>query len=132
MKKLVSLVLLGIAAMALIPMAIARPGYRTAVVAQYSLVPTTACTYCHVNAGGGPSWNAFGNELKANFKGNIGEALFETLKAMKDSDGDGYADALEAFAGTLPGDKDSKPNVTPESLMANFTKAGGVDIYKPK
>jgi len=64
--------------------------------------------------------------------GNIGDALFEALRSMKDSDGDGYADALEVFAGTLPGDASSKPLVTAQFLMQSLEKAGGIEIYKPR
>jgi hypothetical protein len=138
MRKLGYLALIAVLGLLLASVAIARPGYRTTAITQLMLVPDSGqtrligCTYCHVNANGGAPWNAFGNEVRANFKGNIGDALYETLKAMKDGDGDGYADVLEVFAGTLPGDKDSRPLVTAEALMANLTKAGGVDMYKPK
>ncbi|GIW23938.1 thrombospondin type 3 repeat-containing protein [Meiothermus sp.] len=125
-------------AVVLAPFAAARPPYRLQAINQFNLVAdrgdvrTVSCQYCHVNANGGAPWNAFGNELRANFKGNIGDALYETLKAMKDSDGDGYADVLEVFAGTLPGDANSKPLVSVQFLMQNLEKAGGVDIYKAK
>ena len=138
MKKLGYLALIAVLGLLIASVASARPAYRTAAIAQFMLVAdngntrTVGCTYCHVNANGGAPWNAFGTDVRANFKGNIGDALYETLKAMKDADGDGYADVLEVFAGTLPGDKESKPLVTPEALMANLTKAGGVDMYKPK
>jgi hypothetical protein len=120
------------------PYATARPPYRLQAINQFNLVAdrgdvrTASCQYCHVNANGGAPWNPFGNEVRANFKGNIGDALYETLKAMKDSDGDGYADVLEVFAGTLPGDANSKPLVTTQFLMQSLEKVGGVDIYKPK
>lgn len=138
MKKLAYLVLLGVVATALVPMAIARPGYRTTLIAQYDLpadkdgVRTIGCNYCHVSPNGGTPWNDFGNALRANFKGNIGDALYETLKAMKDSDGDGYADVLEVFAKTSPSDKASKPSATVDALKADLDKAGGVDKFKPK
>lgn len=136
MRKVGLLVL--ILAVALIPFVQARGPYRLQVITQFNLVAdrgdvrTVTCQYCHVSANGGAPWNAFGNEVRANFKGSIGDALYEALKAMKDSDGDGYADVLEVFAGTLPGDASSKPLVTPQFLMQSLEKAGGVDIYKPR
>lgn len=136
MRKVGLLVL--ILAVALIPFVQARGPYRLQVITQFNLVAdrgdvrTVTCQYCHVSANGGAPWNAFGNEVRANFKGSIRGALYEALKAMKDSDGDGYADVLEVFAGTLPGDASSKPLVTPQFLMQSLEKAGGVDIYKPR
>lgn len=136
MRKVGLLVL--ILAVALIPFVQARGPYRLQVITQFNLVAdrgdvrTVTCQYRHVSANGGAPWNAFGNEVRANFKGSIGDALYEALKAMKDSDGDGYADVLEVFAGTLPGDASSKPLVTPQFLMQSLEKAGGVDIYKPR
>ncbi|GAO74815.1 thrombospondin type 3 repeat-containing protein [Meiothermus ruber] len=123
---------------AAVPLVQARGPYRLQAIAQFNLVAdsgdvrTVTCQYCHVGPNGGAPWNAFGNQVRANFKGSIGEALYEALKAMKDSDGDGYIDVLEVFAGTLPGDASSKPLVTAQFLMQNLEKAGGVDIYKPK
>jgi hypothetical protein len=122
----------------LIPLAMARPGYRTALIGQFNLVPDTpeirtiGCTYCHTNASGGSPWNGFGNTLRANFKGGVTTSLYEALKSLKDSDGDGYADVLEVFAGSLPGDPTSKPNVSVQALEDRLSKAGGVDMYKPK
>ncbi len=136
MRKVGFLVL--VFAVVLMPYVQARGPYRLQAITQFNLVAdrgdvrTVTCQYCHVNANGGAPWNAFGNEVRANFKGNIGDALYEALKAMKDSDGDGYADALEVFAGTLPGDANSKPLVTAQFLMQRLEKAGGVDIFKPK
>lgn len=118
-------------------LAIARPPYRTQAIAQFHLVPdqgstrVIGCQYCHVGASGGAPWNAFGNLVRANFREGIQMALYQALKAGQDSDGDGYTDALEVFAGTLPGDANSRPLVEAAYLKTNFEKAGGVDLYKP-
>lgn len=136
MKKTLGVLLL-VALVLVASVALARGPYRLQAISQFKLVPddganrTISCQYCHVNASGGAPWNAFGNQVRSNFQGNISNALYEALKAMKDSDGDGYADALAVFAGTLPGDANSKPLVTAAALKANFDKAGGVDLYKP-
>jgi len=136
MRKVGFIVL--VLALILMPLVQARGPYRLQAIAQFNLVAdngdarTVTCQYCHVSPNGGAPWNAFGNQVRANFRGSIGEALYQTLKAMKDSDGDGYADVLEVFAGTLPGDANSKLLVTAQFLMQNLEKAGGVDIHKPK
>ena len=119
-----------------VPLASARPAFRSQVIEQFKLdAATTTCQYCHVNAGGGAPWNKFGDAVRANLrgdaKGNIADALYLTLKADKDSDGDGYADALEVFAKTLPGDPKSVPPEAPEALKARFEAAGGLGQYKP-
>ena len=117
---------------------LARGSYRLQLINQFNLIPdrgdvrTITCQYCHASPDGGAPWNAFGNEVRANFRGSIGEALYETLKAMKDSDGDGFIDVLEVFAGTLPGDASSRPLVTPQFLMQSLEKVGGLEIYKPR
>ncbi len=106
--------------------------YREQAVKQFKLTNNRiGCTYCHVSADGGAPWNPFGQRLQNNLSGDISKALYETLAEKKDSDGDGYLDMLEVFAGSLPGNKDSAPLVTAAALAAAFEKAGGVDQYKP-
>lgn len=118
--------------------AVARPPYRLAAIDQFHLVPdkdgtrTVGCQYCHVNPGGGAPWNPFGELVRSNLKTTINQALYDALAQMKDSDGDGYPDVLEVFAGTLPGDPNSKPLVSADFLLQSFQKAGGLDLYKPK
>ena len=135
MKRMVWLLAL-VAVAVVASSAVARGPYRLQAIKQFQLVAdagdvrAVTCQYCHVNPGGGAPWNPWGEAVRTNFKGNIGEALFEAVKAMKDSDGDGYEDALEIFAGTLPGDPASKPNKDKAALKAAFDKAGGVDMFK--
>jgi hypothetical protein len=106
--------------------------YRLAAAQQFHLEPKrVTCQFCHVNPDGGDPWNTFGQLVQAKLTGNINVALFEALNANRDSDGDGYRDALEVFAGTLPGNKDSAPLVRLEVLSAAFEKAGGVNQYRP-
>ncbi len=125
----------------LLEQAVARPPYRTQAIAQFHLEAdpakknTTACTYCHVNAGGGKPWNPFGEEVKRAFRENprafIPDALYAALKFGDDSDKDGYSDALEVFALTLPGDPQSKPSEAVADLQKRFDSAGGVEQYNP-
>jgi hypothetical protein len=111
----------------------AFPAYRQQIAKQYHLVEKrVTCQYCHVNAGGGAPWNAFGQELKTLNKGNIAKALYDVLEDDTDADKDGYKDALEVFAGTLPGDKNSLPLVNVQTLETNFESAGGLELYQPE
>jgi hypothetical protein len=106
--------------------------YREQVVKQFKLTNNRiSCAYCHMSPGGGDDRNLFGQRVQGNLTGDIGKALFDTLSEKKDSDGDGYLDMLEVFAGTLPGNKDSAPLVVATALSAAFEKAGGLDQYKP-
>jgi hypothetical protein len=110
----------------------AFPAYREQVVKQFKLTNNRiGCTYCHVSADGGAPWNLFGQRVQDNLTGDISKALYDTLSEKKDSDGDGYLDMLEVFAGTLPGNKDSAPLVVASALSVAFEKAGGIDQYKP-
>lgn len=98
-----------------------------------------ACTYCHVRDQGGAPWNTFGMALKAQFvkdaasgrKNLFPQVLYDLLKSGQDSDGDGYPDALEVFAHTLPGDPVSKPNKSLAAVQREFDAAGGVARYAP-
>ncbi len=124
------------------PNATARSAYRQVAIEQFKLAPdkdgtqSVGCQYCHAAAFGGGAWNAFGNAVRDSYLGgagrNIGQALYLTLKANQDSDGDKYPDALEVFAKTMPGDAASKPSKTVAALQKEFKTKGGVDQYKPK
>ncbi len=106
--------------------------YREQVVKQFKLTNNrVGCTYCHVSPDGGAPWNAFGQAVQNKLTGDISKTLFDVLSDKKDSDGDGYLDMLEVFAGTLPGNKDSAPLVVASALTTAFEKAGGLEQYKP-
>jgi hypothetical protein len=125
-----------------VPNATARSAYRQVAIEQLKLMPdkdgkqSVGCQYCHTAAFGGGSWNTFGNAVRTAYLGdaqrNISQALYLTLKANKDSDGDKYPDALEVFAKTMPGDATSKPSKSVAVLQKEFKAKGGVDQYKPK
>lgn len=96
-----------------------------------------ACTYCHVKDTGGAPWNPFGQAVQAEFGASGGQVKFPQvlhglLKADRDSDADGYPDALEVFARTLPGDPASRPEQPLAELRAAFEKAGGAEQYAPR
>jgi|GEM_PF-2007209 len=140
-KLLVPLLFLASSGGVLLEQAAARPPYRTQAIVQFHLEAdpakkgTTGCTYCHVNARGGAPWNAFGQTVKRAFSENprafIPDALYGALKFDADSDKDGYTDALEVFALTLPGDATSKPSESVAALKKRFDAAGGVEQYNP-
>ena len=123
------------------PLAGARADYVNVMRAQYHLeknetVAKAGCQYCHQNAFGGAPWNKFGDLLREQFRGpaarKIDQALYLALKADEDSDEDGFGDALEVVAGTLPGDAKSKPTKTKAALEAELKRLGGVDHFKPR
>ena len=94
----------------------------------------SSCQLCHLNARGGAPWNPFGLAV-GKFRAKrfpIDKAVFEALKLEADVDQDGFTDSLEVFAGTLPGDANSKPSESLEVLKAKFETAGGVTLYGPK
>ncbi|GAA5535045.1 hypothetical protein E5F05_20815 [Deinococcus metallilatus] len=94
------------------------------------------CTTCHVRSQGGPPWNAFGESLRAGFRAHpnarFADVLYSVLQANADADGDGYPDALEFYAHTLPGDPASHPQKPLAELQAEFERAGGMQQYAPK
>jgi hypothetical protein len=119
----------------------AKNAYRLQAQEQYKLVAADGkgqigCVYCHVAPSGGSNWNKYGNELRTLYFGDakrdIAQALYLVLKADKDSDGDGFKDALEIIAKTEPGNEKSKPTKTVAALEAELKAAGGVDAFKPK
>jgi hypothetical protein len=132
---------LALTALAFAPLASAKNGYRLQAQEQYKLLDkdgkgAISCTYCHTSPNGGGSWNKFGQAMRdlyfGDAKRNVGDMLYLTLKAGKDSDGDKYTDVLEVVAKTLPGDAKSKPSKTVAALQAELKAMGGVDAFKPK
>lgn len=117
---------------------LAFPSYRTQAVKQLKLEPDKAdgtmvvgCVLCHVNPEGGDPWNAFGQRVQAKLDGDFAKTLLEVLSELRDSDGDGFSDALEIFAKTYPGDAKSVPTQKLEELQKAFEKGGGLEQFKP-
>jgi hypothetical protein len=120
----------------------ARPLYSALMLYQYNLRDDAAarregCQYCHTDRVGSDSWNRFGALLREQFfseaEGKIQVALYLALAAGKDSDGDGYTDAQEVYAKTLPGVSVSKPSRPAKDIQAAMNAAGGVDeLFSPK
>lgn len=120
----------------------AVPEYFGTLLEQYHLVgdpvaQTARCTYCHVNQDGSVPWNPFGDRVHVQLfepesRGDIRLTLYLVLKQNQDSDGDGYPDALEVAARTLPGDPGSKPTRTIPELEAQLAAMGGLDAFKPR
>lgn len=115
----------------------AFPQYRVQAIKQLHLAvdrdgqQVVGCQYCHVSPQGGAPWNPFGQLVQDKLGADFAATLYAALEANKDSDGDGYEDALEVFAGTRPGDKASRPLVDPAFLRKNFEAAGGLKLYRP-
>jgi hypothetical protein len=124
----------------------AKNSYRLIAITQYKLEPdrddgtrAVQCTYCHVNSTGAAPWNPFGLNLRDTFRKEsptlsteqrLKEALYKVLLRKLDSDGDGYLDAWEVYAGTLPGNPQSAPKRDPDELEKQFTDAGGFAQFK--
>lgn len=128
------------------PAALALPKYRTLAAQQLGhdkgdplwqlsgqVMP---CVTCHIRPQGGSGWNAFGESLRAGFReqptATFGAVLFRMLEKETDADGDGFPDALELYARTLPGDPDSRPQKPLTALQTDFEKAGGLSQYRPR
>lgn len=128
------------------PAALALPKYRLLAAQQlghdqgdplWQLKRTVVpCVTCHLHPQGGPGWNAFGENLRAGFRAhpeeNFAGVLYAVLQARGDADGDGYPDALEFFAHTLPGDPKSHPERPVAEVQQAFEQAGGLAQYAPK
>lgn len=133
----------------LVPTALALPRFRLTAIQQFHYDQgnplwefdrrVMACSYCHVRDSGGAPWNSFGQALQAQFrtdaaqgqKNKFPQVLYDLLRAQQDSDGDGYADVLEVFARTLPGEASSKPEKAVAELETEFGAAGGVQQFAP-
>jgi hypothetical protein len=140
MKPIHLIVLVGAMTVFTFSVAGARSSYSNLMFTQYQLekdptITKTGCKFCHTTAFGGSTWNKFGTALKTQWENvankKIQDALYLVLKENKDSDGDGYSDALEIVAKTLPGDAKSKPSTTVSDLEAQLKKLGGVEVFKP-
>lgn len=124
----------------LVGSAFALPQYRLQAIKQFHYKgsplkkSTMGCTFCHVKDAGGAPWNAFGENLRQTLRENpsksMADALYLVLAKDLDSDDDGYGDALEVYAHTLPGDPSSKPTQKLEDLQAEFVKSGGLEQYQ--
>jgi hypothetical protein len=126
---------------------VAKNQYRLAAIAQFKLEPdredgtrAIGCTYCHINSTGASPWNPFGMNLRDTFRKEtrladstdtrIKQALYDVLRKRLDSDGDGYFDALEVYAGTLPGNKVNTPTRPVAELEKAFLASGGFAQFK--
>jgi len=113
----------------------AMPTFPSTVVSAYRLKPdgtvakaVQSCGFCHV-AEGPPKRNPYGADLKAALE----QAQTRILSAAilhsiddKDSDGDGFTNAAEIAADTLPGDPASRPAgrpATPSPTAHNTSEA---------
>lgn len=147
MKPIFFVAVAGLLACGFANLGVAKNQYRLAAVVQYKLEPDredgtkgVACTFCHVNSTGASPWNPFGTNLRNTFRNEtdkitssdsrIKEALYKVLAKKLDSDGDGYYDAIEIYAGTLPGNKVNSPTRSVKDLEAAFVKSGGIDQFK--
>lgn len=97
----------------------ARPQFPPIVIETYHLVPGSTdynaaknCTLCHVPSGP-PERNPYGKDVQRALERAgatmLTPAILHSIDNL-DSDGDGYTNAQEFAADTLPGDPKSHPN----------------------
>jgi hypothetical protein len=149
MKPIFFVTAVGLLALGLASGGFAKNQYRLAAIAQFKLEPdrddgtrAVSCTFCHINSTGAQPWNPFGLNLRDTFRketspiassdSRIKEALFKVLTKRLDSDNDGYFDALEVYAGTLPGNKTSTPTRDLNALENAFVASGGFAQFKAR
>ena len=92
----ISMFLLGITTFSPFMLVDARPEYADDLPSVFG----GSCRVCHLSASGGGKLNDFGKDFEEN------KNIFEGIEE-KDSDSDGFSNADELKAGTLPGDPDS-------------------------
>ncbi len=104
----------------LLPYAGALPDYLAVAKKTYGIKPKStldkaSCKLCHTS-GGPPDLNPYGSSIKLALKqkktGTLTPAILHALDD-KDADGDGFNNALELKADTLPGDAKSHPDGPP-------------------
>ena len=133
--------LLCIALVGLFPVsAPAFPQFLTVVKTTYSVktggvLDSKRCAVCHADPAGGGAVNPYGKDVKAFLKatGNkplTGEGLHSL--DLKDSDGDGFANADEFKADTLPGDAASHPDKKPDLPTKTVGSEGEVSPFDLK
>ncbi len=115
----------------------ANDSYLSLVYSQFKFLEEDeiGCSFCHSDPDGGEGWNSFGQLTKRTLEktnGNMEQALYLSLKANRDSDNDGYKDALEIVARSLPGDVKSRPTQSIAQLERELLTLGGVEAFKPQ
>lgn len=111
-----------VASLGIAPAAVAKPTAPALFCATYPTSPAcrtgaVACTTCHVRSEAPPTWNPYGEALRAALGGSeldagaFAAALPGALAATaaEDADADGTSNEDEIYAGTLPGDAASFP-----------------------
>ena len=137
--RLLAAVALGVAGVATV--ARARPVYHPQLLEQFQLeddlvARRASCAYCHASAERVEGLNPFGRAVLVALAGGgeerLGEALHRTLRAGRDADGDGYRDALEVVARTLPGDPRSRPVQSRAALEKRLRALGGPAYFRSR
>ncbi len=130
---------LGLIPAATTPLSFAVPSLRELVV-RYHLEPTqTTCALCHIGKESAKQLNPFGRDYQAIVRRMLDEtvaadspearsifqlnavqirqAIQEVTQDGLDSDGDGFDNDLELLFGFWPGEAQSRPSLSPQTLQ---------------
>jgi uncharacterized membrane protein len=117
----------------------ALPAYLEAARSAYAFKPggtidAKGCNLCHAGATNRNSLNLYGKDVQTALQTAPGRtmtpAVLHTLDE-KDSDGDGWPNAQEFAADTLPGDPTSKPAGPPPGTLKPSTPQAGGAAFNP-
>lgn len=132
---------LGLIPRATTPLSFAVPSLRELAV-RYHLEPTQAtCALCHIGQESAKQLNPFGRDYQAIVHRILGEtvaadspearsifqlnvvqirqAIQEVTRDGQDSDGDGFDNDLELLFGFWPGEAQSRPSLSPQTLQGH-------------
>ncbi len=119
--------------------AAALPEYLAAAKTAYNFKPggvvdTKSCSLCHNGATNRNSLNLYGKEVQSALKSTSDQKITPAVLHLlddKDSDGDGWSNAAEFHADTLPGDPASKPSGTPPAIGKPSAAIPGANEVNP-
>ena len=132
LKSFVTLILCLLLTTFFLTGAMALPEFLGVAKASYEFkskgkLDSAGCNLCHSGVPNGKNLNLYGKDVKPLIEtvtgGKLTSAALHTLDS-KDSDGDGFSNADEFKADTLPGDAASKPPGLPPSKTTHLASAG--------
>lgn len=117
----------------------AFPNFLDTVKATYPMkkggaIDAKRCALCHVDPAGGGPLNPYGKDIKSFLKTAGNKLTPELLHSLdsQDSDGDGFTNAAEFLADTLPGDATSHPAGKPTGAIKQVASEGEISPFDIK